>query len=163
MIKSAHRFLIYGLIGLAFGVIDWFYLSALAHFSWGSFGNSILVVPVILLFNYGIWLVPVIPIGIYETKHFGTIKSTMLSCIAAWVSAMVGYYGLYAVLLSLGKLPNLDHLNILGAKDTLFWQEYWRMFNRVILSQFFEWTLIAIVCGSILGALLYRCFRKNST
>jgi hypothetical protein len=41
------RFLLYILTGLAFGVIDWFYLNWLAHISWGSLEQSILVVPII--------------------------------------------------------------------------------------------------------------------
>jgi hypothetical protein len=46
------------LIGLIFGIIDWFYLDWLAHISWGNLGQTILVVPIILAMNYGIWLVP---------------------------------------------------------------------------------------------------------
>lgn len=161
MIKATHRFLIYGLIGLAFGVIDWFYLNALAHFSWGSFGNSILVVPVILLLNYGIWLVPVIPMGIYETKHFGTIKSAILSCCVAWVSAMVGYYGYYAWLFVQGKLPMLEQVRLQGINDFAFWQENGALFQRVIINQFLEWTLIAIICGSTIGALIYRIVHRK--
>lgn len=42
MTVTRHRFLLYALIGLIFGIIDWFYLSWLAHVSWGSLGESIL-------------------------------------------------------------------------------------------------------------------------
>ncbi len=38
------RFGVYFVLGLVFGVLDWYYLDGLAYFPWGSFGNSIFVV-----------------------------------------------------------------------------------------------------------------------
>jgi len=156
-----NRFLIYAIIGLLFGVLDWFYLDWLAHLSWGSLGQSVLVIPLILLMNYGIWLVPVIPIGIHEARRAVRGTTPALASALTWFCAMLGYYGYYTVLLSLGKLPHLEYLNVFAGKYTTFWLDYWKMFQRVILSQFLEWSLIALVAGSTLGALLYRFFHKS--
>jgi len=161
MIKSNYRFLFYGLVGLAFGVIDWFYLNALAHFSWGSLRNSFLVVPIILLLNYGIWLVPVVPIGIYESNRDSSTILSPAACSLTWVCSMVGYYGYYALLFVQGKLPMLENMRLRGINDIAFWQENWNLFKRVIIDQFFEWTLIAIVCGSIIGAVLFKIARRK--
>lgn len=161
MNKQRRRILFYAAIGLIFGVLDWFYLDWLAHLSWGSLGQSVVVVPIILILNYGIWLVPVIPIAIYEARRAQRITSPIAASVITWLCAMVGYYGFYALQLSLGKLPSYEHLNIFGEKYPGFWLDFSRIFNRVILSQFLEWTLIAIVCGSILGAIIFKLFRQK--
>jgi len=47
MNEPKRRYLLYALVGLIFGIIDWFYLNWLAYISWGSLGESILVLPII--------------------------------------------------------------------------------------------------------------------
>ncbi|MCE5209291.1 MAG: hypothetical protein ABFD50_23650 [Smithella sp.] len=155
MNRLNRRFLIYVLIGLAFGVIDWFYLNWLAHISWGSLGQSILVLPIILLMNYGIWLLPIIPMVTFEVRYANKIIFPMLAGSLTWCCAIFSYYIYYAVLLSTGKLINLEHLNIFGEKYDTFWPEYWQMFKRIILNQFLEWIIIAIVGGAVIGALTF--------
>ena len=161
MKRLNQRFLLYTLIGLVFGMIDWFYLNWLAHISWGSLGQSILVVPIIIMLNYGIWLVPLIPIVIYEVRHSDKTIYPMLAGALTWCSAMVSYYAYYAIMLSLGKLINLEHLNIFGEKYETFWPEYWQMFNRIILDQFHEWVIIALIGGAAIGALTFRLLHKK--
>ena len=84
MNETKRRFLLYALIGLIFGIIDWFYLDWLAHISWGSLGESILVVPIIIGMNYGIWLVPIIPVVIYEARQADKILYPVLAGTLAW-------------------------------------------------------------------------------
>lgn len=162
MQNTRHRFLIYGLIGLIFGIIDYFYLEWLAHASWGSLGESVIVIPIIIILNYGIWLVPIIPVAIYETRQSDRIYLPMLAGILTWSCALFSYYVYYATLLSLGKLIHLEHLNIFGDKYETFWPEFWQMFNRIILGQFIEWMIIALIGGAIIGALAFWFIRKTS-
>ena len=162
MNDSKHNFFLYALIGLIFGVIDWLYLNWLAHISWGSLGESILVLPVIIGMNYGIWLVPILPVVIYEARHADRIIHPMLAGMLTWSCAIFSYYTYYAILLSLGKLIHFEHLNIFGEKYETFWYEYWQMFKGIILGQFFEWLIIALICGAIIGALTFRFLRKVS-
>ena len=161
MNKPKRRFLLYILVGLIFGIIDWFYLNWLAHISWGSMGESILVVPVIIAMNYGIWLVPIIPAVIIAARNGQRIWDPILIGIITWIFALVGYYAYYWALLSLGKLPNLGHLNVFGENFTGFRLEYWRLVRRVILYQFLEWSLIAIIGGAVIGALAWWILRKK--
>jgi hypothetical protein len=160
MKKTGLRFLLYAITGLVFGVMDWFYLDWLAHISWGSLENSILGVPIIIAMNYGFWLVPIIPVEIIESKLARKNIYPVFAGILTWSCAMVSYYTYYAILLSLGKLTNLEHLNILGDKSATFWPEYWHMFDRIILNQFLEWIIIAIIGGAITGALTFWVFHK---
>lgn len=161
MNKQKKRFWLYAGIGFVFGIFDWFYLNWLAHISWGSLGESFLVVPIILAMNYGIWLVPLIPVVNYEAKNTQKIVNPMLAGMLTWSFAIFSYYAYYAILLSLGKLPHLEHLNVFGNKNEYFWTEYWNMFNRIIKGQFFEWIIIALIGGAIIGALAFWLIHKN--
>ncbi len=155
----------YIMIGLAFGVFDWFFLQWLAD-GLGpnlveNFGeNPFIVIPIIIGLNYGIWLVPIIPVVIYETKRSTSIKSPILAAILTWTCALFSYFAYYAVLLSLGLLPNLAHLNVFGDRYDGFWREYARMFNRIILFQFLEWLPIAVIGGTIIAVFFWWVIHK---
>jgi len=160
MKKPKIRFLLYAIIGLLFGVIDWFYLEWLAHISWGSLGESILVVPIIIGMNYGIWLVPILPMEIYESRFAVKNIYAMFSGMLTWSSAIFSYYVYYAIMLSKGMLFHLEHLNIFGDKYATFWPDYWQMFDRIILRQFLEWIIVAIIGGAVTGALTFWFIHK---
>ena len=162
MNKSRLRFLLYAILGFVFGIIDWFYLNWLAHISWGSLGESIFVVPIIIIMNYGIWLVPIIPIVIYEANVAGRIVFPIFAGMLTWSCAILSYYVYYAILLSLGKLIHLEHLYIFGDKYETFWYEYWQMFKGIILGQFFEWIIIAMIGGATLGSLAFWFLHKKT-
>ena len=162
MTNTRHRFIIYSIMGLIFGILDWFYLDWLAHVSWGSLGQSSLMIPVILILNYGIWLVPIVPVVFYESRAASRIIVPVLAGILTWSCAILSYYFYYACLLSLGKLPHLEHLNIFGDKYAAFWYEYWQMFKGIIIGQFFEWVIIAVLGGATLGAFSFWISRKKS-
>lgn len=147
------------LIGLVFGVLDWFYLDWLAQGDkWGSLGDSLIIVPILILMNFGIWLLPIIPVVIYETKQSNKILNTIWAGELTWCCAIFAYYAYYGVLLATGKLEHLEHLNLFGERSETFWFEYWQMFNQIILNQFLEWIIIAIIGGAAIGALAFWVF-----
>jgi hypothetical protein len=93
----------YVLIGLVFGIFDWFYLDWLSRGLGPNLGeNPFIVIPIIIGLNYGIWLVPVIPVVIYETQKADTIKGPILAAIITWSCALFSYYFYYAMLLVVG-------------------------------------------------------------
>jgi len=166
--STGNRWLKYALIGLLFGIADWYYLDLLAHFNWGNFGSSILVIPIFLLLNYGFWLVPILPIVVVESRRGSRILSPVLAGVITWSSAIASYYAFYTVLLSLGVLPHLAGLNVFGDRYPGFWEDWMAVFRKIILAQFFEWIVIAIVGGGLIGAVVsfvYRTWinRKSST
>lgn len=157
------RWHFYGLIGLVFGIIDWFYLEWLSQGLGPNLGeNPLIIIPIILTLNFGIWFLPIIPVVIYETRHAAHIKGPILAGILTWCCAIFSYYSYYGVLLSLGKLIHMEKLNLFGPRYDGFWGDYWNMFNRIILSQFLEWIPIAIIGGGITGAITWWLFRKRS-
>lgn len=152
----------YCLIGLLFGILDWFYLDWLSRSLGPNLGeNPFIVIPIIITLNYGIWLVPVIPVIIYEIRQADHIKGPILAAILTWCSALFGYYTYYTILLSLGKLPNLAHLNLFGNRYEGFWRDYWVMFRRIILYQFLEWIPIAVVGGGIIAVIFWWLIKKR--
>lgn len=161
MDKLKHRFFFYSIIGLIFGIIDWFYLNWLAHISWGNLGESMLVIPIIIAMNYGVWLVPIIPVVIYETRRAERMIYPMLAGMLTWSCAIFSYYAYYAILLSLGKLNHMEQFNIFGDKNDSFWYYYWHMFQGIILGQFFEWIIIAVIGGAIIGEVSFWFLRKK--
>ena len=156
------RWYLYVILGLAFGVIDWFYLDWLAYdFRPNLAESSVWIIPLMIVMNYGIWLVPIIPAVIFESRKADRIKTPILTGILTWSSAIFSYYAYYGILLSLGKLPHREHLNIFGDKYRLFWEGYWREFWYLILRQFLEWIPIAIIGGAIIGALAWLIFKPR--
>jgi hypothetical protein len=154
------RFLAYALIGLAFGILDWYYLQVLARFPWGDLGESILVIPLILFLNYGIWLVVVVPVSIYEVRRSNHLGYTALAAVTVWSLAIFSYYLYYTLLLGFAGLPNMDHLLWVNREAPGFWQEWEAAFQRIILDQFLEWIVVAIVGGSMVGSISGYLYRK---
>jgi hypothetical protein len=156
------RWTLYTLIGLGFGVIDWYYLDWLAF----DFGRSLTLSPilgiiVLVALNYGIWLVPIIPVVIVESRKATKIKGPVLAGILTWCAAILSYYIYYGILLSLGKLPNMAYLNVFSRKYDGFWLDYWRKLKYLILAQVLEWLPIAIIGGAVLGALAWWIFHRR--
>lgn len=155
------RWYFYALIGLIFGIFDWFYLDWLAKGLGPNLGeNPFIVIPIILGLNYGIWLVPIIPVTLYEANRAKTIKNPIFAGILTWSCAIFSYYAYYAILFSLGRLPNLDHFNIFNHDFSEVRATYWRWFNSIILFQFLEWTPIAVIGGGLTGAIAWWVIRK---
>ncbi len=112
-----------------------------------------------MLLNYGIWLVPVIPVAIYEVKQSHSIRLAALSAVVTWVTALFSYYAYYAFLMMFVGLPNLDHVLFTNRHAPTYWADWWPLFQRVILGQFVEWVGIALVGGAIVGTLSAYLFR----
>lgn len=119
------------------------------------------MIPVMILMNYGIWLVPLVPAVIFESRKADRIVAPILTGVLIWSSAILSYYLLYWVLLSLGKLPNLEYLRIFGTHPGNFWVDYWRMVKNLILGQFLERIPIAIIGGAFIGALAWWIFKPR--
>jgi hypothetical protein len=151
-----NRWLVYALIGLAFGVFDWYYLNLLARFPWGSLGNSPIVIPIIIGLNYGIWLVPVLPVTYYESRQSLSKRNAALSGALCWSCSILSYYIYYTLLLAFWGLPNMDHLLVLGEKGAGFSQEWNMAFQRIILDQVIEWLPVALVGGALMGLITWK-------
>ena len=159
--QGKKRWLIYVLVGLLFGLADWYYLNILTQFPWGKLQNNPIVIPLIILLNYGIWLVPVLPITFYESRTSRSVSRSAMAGALCWACSIASYYVFYLLLLSFWGLPNMEHLLILGPKQAGFWQEWSDAFQKIILNQVIEWLPIALVGGSLVGIAVWWFVARN--
>jgi hypothetical protein len=132
------RWWIYLLIGIGFGILDWYYLDLLA-----SIGRNptisdrlneatgiirLLVIGLLIGSNYGIWLVPVIPVSIFEWRRSHSLGQAALAAAILWAGAMVGYYGYYAILLLFAGLPQLEFMLYSNHLSPGYWDDFWPLF-----------------------------------
>jgi hypothetical protein len=168
------RWIIYLIIGLAFGIIDWYFIDMLAtlnqtqrlsNFLLGrSEGVRQLYVLGLIVLNWGIWLIPAIPIAIFEMKRSGKIWKAALAAVLVWSMALLSYYAYYAFLLMFVGLPNFDFMLFKYRDSATYWADWWPPFQRVIVNQFFEWLMVGVVGGSLTGvfsAYLYAASSKK--
>ena len=162
------RWLIYILIGLCFGIVDWYFLDLLASL-FAKLGQNesmfevviihLLIIMIFMGLNYGIWLVPVIPTAIYEINQSRSLAQAALSAVVIWVAAIFSYYAYYTFLLMFVGLPNLDFMLFSNRQSSTYWTDWWPPFQRVIVDQFVEWIGIAVIGGVLVGALIAYMFK----
>jgi len=145
------RWLIYVLVGIAFGVFDFYYQGFLPS-SLGTIVHLILVL--------GVWLIPIVPIGLYEAK---VSRSRFLPAWAGcltWLTAVVFYYLYNAVKLAFLGVAGRPELHISQRHDPLFWENWKSVLQQDILGGIVEWSVVAIVGGLIIGYLAGWVYRR---
>lgn len=165
-----NRWLIYVAVGLCFGIADWYFLDWLASFSQNpALDENLLQAPqymrtliviALITFNYGVWLVPVIPTAIYEMKRSRSLRRAAISAVIVWGAALVSYYSYYAFMLMFVGVPNMDFMLFSNRQAATYWNDWWTPFKRVIVDQFLEWIGIAVIGGAIVGALSAYMFSR---
>lgn len=73
---------------------------------------------------------------------------------------MLSYYGYYTAALLFIGLPNLDFVLFSNRISATYWADAQPIFQRVILDQFMEWIVIAIVGGICVGGLSAYLYRR---
>jgi hypothetical protein len=162
-VHMRNRWLIFIAVGLGFGIADWYFLNLLALFTNNQAMNEtllqapelirVLLVMALVISNYGVWLIPVIPVAIYEMKRSQSLLLAALSAVIVWSAALLSYYTYYAFMLIFIGLPNLDFMLFSNRQSATYWAYMWPPFRRIILVQFVEWIGIAVIGGAIVGTL----------
>jgi DNA-binding CsgD family transcriptional regulator len=104
-IEMKNRLFSYSLAGLVFGALFWYYFSAIGKFmNRFSFNeeNALVIwafLSIEFLLIFGVWLIPTIYPAKYEFRHSKRIGPSVIAVIVMWVSAVLGYYLTYIVLL----------------------------------------------------------------
>lgn len=152
---SRKRWLLYGLIGVLFGLFD-FYFQQIAQ------SDSSLVVRVIIIF--GIWLVPLVPIALYEAKRSRSELKTAFACAFTWSIAIVAYY-LYMVveLIAMAK-DTRPELHFSNSHDPYYWSNLGQVLGNDMVGGILEWIPLALVGGGLLGlsiGFLYKTATKR--
>jgi hypothetical protein len=155
------RILYYFLAGLIFGAAYWQYLNGVAGFFSEISPNMEpdaaggltmwIFLSIVFLIVFGIWLIPTIFPAVYEFRRSERMPQSVLAVIVVWVSAVLGYYLTYLVLLAFFGLPNMEYLIIYGNHSSSFWNDWTGIFNRLILFGFLKWAIVGIIVGGFAG------------
>jgi DNA-binding CsgD family transcriptional regulator len=157
--EMKNRLLSYFLAGLVFGIIFWFYFSAI-----GSFMSRLgideengfiiwLLLSIEFLFIFGVWLIPTIVPVAYEFHLSKKVSLSVVAVILMWISAVLGYYLIYVVLLAFVGLPHMQYYLVFGQRGPTFWQDWAELFPKLILYDFLKWTVVGLIVGGFAGLL----------
>jgi DNA-binding CsgD family transcriptional regulator len=161
-LEMRKRLFYYFLAGIIFGAAYWQYLNGVTGFfnvivptdpdALGGLAIWILL-SVVFVAIFGVWLIPTIFPALHEFRHSARVQLSALAVIVVWLSAVLGYYLTYLILLAFFGLPNMEYLLIFGAHSPTFWQDWSTVFNKLILFNFLKWAIVSIIVGGIGGMI----------
>ena len=137
------RWFIYIIIGVLFGVFDFYYQEfteriVTSHAIW-------------FVVTWGIWLVPVLPIVLYEAKVSKSRVMSVLANVLTWSVSTISYYLFMAIKLIIIGQATRQELHISNYRDQFYWSNLKSVFCGDILGGIIEWIGIAVVGGFIIG------------
>jgi hypothetical protein len=154
------RWLVYTLIGIVFGVFDFYYQIFIHNIFYdqllSSLGRS-LVWPILIL---GIWLVPIIPIILYEAKFSHSSWLPALASALTWSTSVVAYYLTNSFQLAIVGVPSRPEMHISNRNDPYFWVNWRGVFLDDLVVNNIEWMVVAIIGGTVMGFLLNFIFLR---
>ena len=170
-VEMKNRLFFYFLAGCVFGGLFWFYFSAIGklvnRFSINE--ENVLSTWVFLsiefLLIFGVWLVPTLFPMRQEFRLSKKIGRSVGAVVITWVSAVLGYYITYLVLLAFIGLPNMESYLVFRPHSLAFWQDWAELFPKLILFKFLQWTIVSIVIGGFAGLVtssLYSFWIKKT-
>ena len=148
------RWLVYTLIGIVFGVFDFYYQTFISNtFSdqlVGGLGGSLLWRILIV----GIWLVPIIPIILHEAKSSHSLWLPALASALTWSTSVVAYYLTNAFQLAIIGVPSRPEMHISNCNDPYFWVNWRGVLLVDLVANNVEWLVVGVIGGTVIGFLL---------
>lgn len=140
------RWLIYLLIGILFGVFDFYYQNFTQQVDVSSLVRIILIL--------GVWLVPLIPIILYETKVTRSTRRAALASAFTWCVSVAAYYLTNGVQLAFIGVPGRPEMHISNYNAPHFLSNWLSVFLYDLVGGSLEWLVVAVVGGVIIGFLV---------
>lgn len=144
-------------VGIMFGAGYWHYLSITAMFfnrtsnsSENTMSEGWLLILALLTY-FGVWLIPAVGPAVYEFHRSTSLRFSVLAVILVWISAVVGYYVNYVVMLAFVGLPHMEYLVVFGQRTATFWQDWSVVFPKLILYKFMKWAIASVIVGGFSG------------
>jgi hypothetical protein len=148
------RWLVYTLIGIVFGVFDFYYQIFISNTFYAhplrGLGRS-LIEPILMI---GIWLVPIIPIILHEARFSCSSWLSALASAFTWSTSVVAYYLTNAFQLAIVGVPSRLEMHISNRNDPYFWMNWRGVFLEDLVANNFEWIIVAVIGGTVIGFLL---------
>ncbi len=134
------------LIGILFGVFDFYYQEMIQ----GLPVSNIVRLAVI----FGIWLVPAIPVVLYEAKATRSPFKSALANVLTWSVAILSYYLYLAVKLIFIGQSTRPELYFANYQDAYYWSNLQSLFFGDVLYGIGEWIGVALLGGFLTGYLI---------
>lgn len=150
------RWYVYVIIAILFGIFDFFY----QQINYGAISSYF----VRTILTWGIWLLPIIPIAIYESRISKSIAKSAMACMATWSISIITYYFISVIKLVLIGQASRPEMYIANYKDEFYWINIRSYLIGDFLGSIIEWIGIAIIGGGIIGLLvsfIYLRLRKT--
>ncbi|MCF8568277.1 hypothetical protein LLE49_26495 [Alicyclobacillus tolerans] len=133
------RWLTYISIGILFGILDFYFPS---HAT---------------IWLFAVWLVPIVPIILYQAKVSHSKKLSALASGLTWFIAVVFYYLTNVFQLATGSSYE-PWMSISNYKSPHFWSNWKSTLLSYVLGHIIEWGIIGVIGGSIIGFLVSFIF-----
>lgn len=151
------RWLIYILIGVLFGIFDFYY----QEFTQGITTSTIMWFVV----AWAIWLVPAIPIVLYEAKISKSVVRSVLANILVWSVSVFSYYMYIPIKFVFIGQSTMSEFYISNYRSQFYWSNLRSLLWGLISKDVPEWLFVAIFGGIIVGFCIsfsYLRLRKIS-
>lgn len=145
------RWLGYALLGLCFGVADWYAMEILKEIfpPLGIFG---LIVGFAAM--WGVWLLPALAVVAAELRASRRARWCAAAVALVWVCAIAAYYLLYGFLLAFDGEPPLSLGYALGHLAMRGWADWAEIMRTLLLRDIMRWGAAALACGALVGGAL---------
>lgn len=155
-----YRLLVYSFVGILFGIVDWYMPDVTLYIVPPTLLSNPVVVFLSLAWIWSVWLLPAIPIAVYEMWASQQIWAAAGAVILTWLCALTGYYAYYVYLLAFVGLNQMEMLLVSARHDPLFWQAWPSTFRTLIVGQWLEWSPVAIGGGAVAGITTGWLYQK---
>lgn len=137
------RWLTYILIGILFGVFDFYYQ---------ELTQSILTSTIMwFIVAWSVWLLPVIPIVLYEAKISKSVVKSVFANILVWSVSVISYYMYIPIkLVFIGQSTMLEFY-ISNYRSEFYWSNLKELIWGLISKDAPEWLVVAVLGGLIVG------------
>lgn len=140
------RWFIYIIIGVLFGIFDFYYQEftkeiVTSYVRWFAVA-------------WGIWLVPIIPIVLYEAKVSGSRLMSALANILTWSVSTISYYLFIVIKLIFIGQATRQELYISNYRDQFYWSNLKSVIWGEVFGGIIDWISVAVVGGFIVGYLV---------
>lgn len=145
------RWVIYALIGVCFGVIDWYVRETLKAVCppLGALG-IIVGVPVM----WGVWLLPALAVAYAELRASRRVALCSLAVALVWVAAIVSYHLFYGFLMAFDEASPLSLGYALGHLSSRGWADWGEITRTLTLGYIMRWGAVALVSGGAVGCAI---------
>jgi len=150
------RWIIYIIIGILFGVVDFYYQELTS--------GIVTSYAIWFIVTWGIWLVPAIPVVIYQSKVSESRIMSALANVLTWSVTVISYYLYMAFKLIFIGQTSMQFLHISHYRDQFYLSNLKGLFFGDVIGGISEWIGVAVIGGFIIGYLIsyiYIRLRKN--